>query len=588
MVRCHNARRSDIDRSQRKGVAFVSYEYSSSSQNFTFPNPLREHNLFVGAAAAVAGLTGFVLLFQARTALHTGARVEAVAAAAVAFLLVMVGGYLMFQLFSQLRFFFGRGRPQGLAPQLQPDQTGTSKAAEATIKETLRQQALEYPEPGDPLSSLLYSLIPDLIYSPRPVRAFAERQFQAGILTMALLAGLLVSAILGGGEGGGRVSGWVAIILFVISAPSLLNPKAGARDGLGAEIGINVLSVPKMAGLIAFSVLGPVAIAMVGNALPNPPFGIGATTLLLLLVLAGVLHGLFFAAVVRHRSPAPSTAVTMIQDTWNISVNPALVSAEFMRAMQDGWWEKIPNRRYCRIDPVVNLQERSGQFSGSIVEETQPVPFVIDGEGGDRPFASGNPMIINLINGYALLLTVIASIASFMLVGALTGGGAGIGSLVACTLFVWALAKAAFDVARFLRLRFDFRSDVIWMDMNGTYAAAEVAQGNRYTSNLHSSSQVVQIEGMTFRLWAAEVHTVAFGKDGARYILSMLGKPDLATALAKRLKDFITSQATLVSVGSSGDQERAQRTGMMNAQLNFGNAPMPFDRIAPHTESDGQ
>jgi len=266
----------------------VSYEYSSSSQNFTFPNPLREHNLFVGAAAAVAGLAGFVLLFQARAALRSGAHVEALAAAAVAFALIMVGGYLLFQVFSQLRFFFGRGRPQGLAPQLQPDQIGTSNPAEGYIKESLRQQALEYPEPGDPLSGLLYYLVPDLIYSPHPVRAFAERQFQAGILTLALLGGLIVSAILGGGDGGGRVSGWVAIILFAISAPSLLNPKAGAR----AELGINVLSVPAMAGLIAFSVLGPVAITLVGNALPPPPFGIGATTLVLLLVLAGVLHGL--------------------------------------------------------------------------------------------------------------------------------------------------------------------------------------------------------------------------------------------------------------------------------------------------------
>jgi len=560
----------------------VSYEYSSSSQNFTFPNPLRAHNLFVAGAAAAAGLTGFVLLFQARSALHTGAHVEAFAAAAVAFLLVTVGGYLLFQVFSQLRFFFGRGRPQGLAPQLQPDEIGTSKPAEAYLKESLRQQALEYPEPGDPLSGLLYYLVPDLIYSPRPVRAFAERQFQAGILTLALLGGLIVSAILGGGDGGGRVTGWVAIILFLISAPSLLNPKTGAR----AELGINVLSVPKMAGLIAFSVLGPVAIALVGNALPPPPFGIGATTLLLLLVLAGVLHGLFLAAVVRHRMPAPSTTVSMVQDTWNISVNPALISAEFMRAMQDAWWEKIPNRRYCRVDPVVNLQERSGQFAGSMVEETQPVPFVIDGHGGERPFASGNPMIINLINGYALALTVVACIASFMLVGALTGGGAGIGSLAACTLFVWALAKAAFDVARFLTLRFDFRSNVIWMEMSGAYAAAEVAQGNRYTSNLHSSSQVVQIEGMTFRLWMAEVHSVAFGKDGHRHILSMLGKPDEAASLAKRLKDFITSQAVMVSVGSSGDQERAARAGMMNAQLGLGNAPMPFDRIPGRPETD--
>lgn len=557
----------------------MSYEYSSSSQNFTFPNPLRQHNLFVAGAAAASGLTGLVLLFEARVALHSGAHIEAFAAALVAFALVSVGGYLLFQVFSQLRFFFGRGRPQGLAQQLSPDQIGTSQIAEHYIKESLRQQALEYPEPADPLSGLLYYLVPDMIYSPRPVRAFAERQFQAGVLTLALLVGLLVSAILGGGDGGGRVSGWVAIILFVISAPSLLNPKAGAR----AEMGINVLSVPKMAGLIAFSVLGPVAIALVGNALPPSPFGIGTTTLLMLLVLAGILHALFLVAVMRHQMSAPSTNVSMVQDTWNISVNPALISAEFMRAMQDAWWEKIPNRRYCRIDPVVNLQQRSGQFEGSMVEETQPVPFTIS---GDRPFASGNPAIITLINGYALALTIVACIASYMLVGALTGGGAGIGSLAACTLFVWALAKAAFDVARFLTLRFDFRSQVVWMEMSGAYAAAEVAQGNRYTSNLHSSSQVVQIEGMTFRLWMAEVHSVAFGKDGQRFIVSMMGKPDEAASLAKRLKDFITSQAVMVSVGSSGDQERAARAGMMNAQLGMGNAPMPFDRIPGRPDSD--
>ena len=557
----------------------MSYEYSSSSQNFTFPNPLRQHNLFVAGAAAASGLTGLVLLFEARVALHSGAHIEAFAAALVAFALVSVGGYLLFQVFSQLRFFFGRGRPQGLAQQLSPDQIGTSQIAEHYIKESLRQQALEYPEPADPLSGLLYYLVPDMIYSPRPVRAFAERQFQAGVLTLALLVGLLVSAILGGGDGGGRVSGWVAIILFVISAPSLLNPKAGAR----AEMGLTVLSVPKMAGLIAFSVLGPVAIALVGNALPPSPFGIGTTTLLMLLVLAGILHALFLVAVMRHQMSAPSTNVSMVQDTWNISVNPALISAEFMRAMQDAWWEKIPNRRYCRIDPVVNLQQRSGQFEGSMVEETQPVPFTIS---GDRPFASGNPAIITLINGYALALTIVACIASYMLVGALTGGGAGIGSLAACTLFVWALAKAAFDVARFLTLRFDFRSQVVWMEMSGAYAAAEVAQGNRYTSNLHSSSQVVQIEGMTFRLWMAEVHSVAFGKDGQRFIVSMMGKPDEAASLAKRLKDFITSQAVMVSVGSSGDQERAARAGMMNAQLGMGNAPMPFDRIPGRPDSD--
>jgi hypothetical protein len=91
---------------------------------------------------------------------------------------------------------------------------------------------------------------------------------------------------------------------------------------------------------------------------------------------------------------------------------------------------------------------------------------------------------------------------------------------------------------------------------------------------------------MTFRLWMAEVHSVAFGKDGQRFIVSMMGKPDEAAGLAKRLKDFITSQAVMVSVGSSGDQERAARAGMMNAQLNMGNAPMPFDQLTRRPEQD--
>jgi hypothetical protein len=239
----------------------VSYEYSSSSQNFTFPNPLRQHKYFVAAASAMSGLTGLIILFQARTALHDGARARALVAAAVAFLLIVVAGGLLFQFFSQLRFFFGRGRPMGLAPQLGPDQLGTSQGAETYIKETLRQQALEYPEPADPLSSLLYYLIPDLIYAPRPVRGFAEKQFQSGLVILALLAGLVVSAVLGSGrsDNAANVSSWVAIVLFLVAIPTLWRPKAGTPN---TDAGLSALSVPKMAGLIAFSVLGPVVISL--------------------------------------------------------------------------------------------------------------------------------------------------------------------------------------------------------------------------------------------------------------------------------------------------------------------------------------
>ncbi len=129
----------------------MSYEYGSNSQNLNLPNPLRVHNIFLAAASAISGLTGLYLLFSARAALQAASHVRAIGAALVAFLILVVAGRMLYQLLSQLRFYFGRGRPTPLARLLQPDEQGTSPVAESYVKEALRQQALEYREPGDPL-----------------------------------------------------------------------------------------------------------------------------------------------------------------------------------------------------------------------------------------------------------------------------------------------------------------------------------------------------------------------------------------------------------------------------------------------------
>jgi len=512
------------------------------------------------------------MLLQIRASLHTMGAGHALGALVLAFVALSVGIYLGFQLMGQLRFLFGRGRPQGLAPQLGPEEQGSSPAAEHYVKEALRQQALDYAEPADPLSGLLYAVMPKLIYAPPPLRGFAERQFQAGLLTISLMLGLGAAIVLGpgGGDGaGGSVSGWIALIFFLIAIPSLWRPQAGA----GAAGGINLLSVPQMAGLIGFSVLGPVLLSLAGTHLPRCPIEITPGWLFLLLALALVLHGLFFAAVARNALPAPSTAVSGLQESWNISTNPALISGEAMRALQEVWRDQIPNRRYTRIDPVVQLHQRSGNFRGSLVEETQPVPFLTDAPSQQPGHMSADPVLLLAINAYALAMTLWAAAASFAVVSALSQPDLFTASGWPYTLFYWALALAGFDAARRLALRFDFRSQLVWLEMEGSFQSAQVALGNQFHANLQASSQVVQVEAMTFRLWAADVHSIAFGKDGRRYIYAMMGIPDYAAGLAARLRGFAANQAAVVSLGNSGDVERMSRIHQLNAQMATPPAP---------------
>ena len=54
---------------------------------------------------------------------------------------------------------------------------------------------------------------------------------------------------------------------------------------------------------------------------------------------------------------------------------PSTLMDELDRIMQSAWTERIPNRRYARIEPVVAAATPSGNFAGELFEESQPLPI---------------------------------------------------------------------------------------------------------------------------------------------------------------------------------------------------------------------
>jgi len=452
----------------------MAYEYSSQNLRLNFPNPLRIHNGFLLAAGTIVMLAGFWLLISARQALSNGVHGAAFVAAIAALVLLGIAAAYLFQCLTQLRFYFGRSRPVGLAPQLEPDQEGTSEPAQRIIKETLRQQAIEYAEPNGPISGLLYSLAPNLIYAPSPLRDYAEQQFKGAVEIIALLLGMIVAAIFGvsrTGSHGSAASAWISLIFLVAAVPSLLLNNSGDPGQRGP---LRRLSLEWLILLAAFAVIGPVALSLVSGFLPPPPFYLAVGNLILFLVLALCLHGLFFAAVLRQLTPPPPTAVSMIQETWNFSNNPSLITGEFLRATQEAWAEKIPNRRYVRIEPKIDLSAQSGAFHSEIIEETQPFPILINADRKDQISPSGAPPFIIALDAFGLAMVVGATAATGLATAGLMSGSGLNGTAVVYALFFWILGAAALGAAQRLWLRFDFQSQLLWLELQGPYVSAKV------------------------------------------------------------------------------------------------------------------
>src|SRR5262245_43095889 len=174
-----------------------------------------------------------------------------------------------------------------------PTQSGESAEARG-ITETMRQNAFHYDVPVSGVDQLLYTWMPDLIFSPPPLQKIARAQFRNMLALGAILVSALI-AVFGVSHPGQR--SLVFMLYCVLGAWLLVR-------ALRTEGGAVELSVPALVALAVVAVIGPVALGMMLPAdLPSPLGmswawlatlvvfgGLASTTLLLLSVLTQTLR----------------------------------------------------------------------------------------------------------------------------------------------------------------------------------------------------------------------------------------------------------------------------------------------------------
>src|SRR3954463_10598426 len=170
----------------------MAYDYSSDNKRLELPNPFRVENGFLFACAVITLAGGVVALMWARDAIEAHSTRLGVAPLLVGVALLAAGFSFAVVAARRLRFFFGRGRPRSLAPEVAIGATGNSARADF-YKSTLRQGGLEYREPQGALNGVLYHAVPRLITAPQVVQELAQVQFFNALAFAVTLASFIVA-----------------------------------------------------------------------------------------------------------------------------------------------------------------------------------------------------------------------------------------------------------------------------------------------------------------------------------------------------------------------------------------------------------
>ncbi len=549
----------------------MSYEYGSESKRLELPNPYRLQNRLLWLCGALLILAGVVSLLWARSAMASSDLRLAAAPLVAGLLLLAAGLAAAATAATRLRFFFGRGRPASLAPEIPPGANGDSPAA-TTIKEILRQGGLTYPEPQGAIEGLLYHWAPTLITAPREVQALARRY----MFNLAAIAATLVSFLFSWFVFGNVVTRpWIGILYFVFGVVFLLRPVLSQHKAR--------VTTASLVGLVAVAILGPVAIGLVAAKLPP----LGAFTLdtqtFVMLVTALVACALAMVAILAQVDAAPQTRASVEQQRLSMNAPPSTLMTELDRVMQSNWTERIPNRRYARIEPVTAAATPAGNFAGELFEESQPLPT----SGTEAPtvtaaLAAPRHRALLLIDLYATVLVLAAIGMTLLFVrhfDATAPWQQNRFSLVGTSAILAFVAAFCFQASARLWGRFNFESILTWVEMVGSWQTSRIGTGNNFSSRMNTENNVVRTEAMTLRVWRARIESVVFGKDDARQVTAMFSTEQEAKALAEQLMQFARSQSVLVAPFSGEDEQRI-------AALNAGERAM--DAGAPHAAAAAQ
>ena len=270
---------------------------------------------------------------------------------------------------------------------------------------------------------------------------------------------------------------WIAILYFAFGVFFLLKPVLTQHRAR--------VTTASLVGLIAAAILAPVAIGLVAPKLPSlGAFSLDTQTFVML-GTALVACGLAMAAVLAQVDSAPQTRASVEQNRLSMNAPPATLMDELDRTMQASWTERIPNRRYARIDPVDDRGDAVRQLRRRAVRG-EPAAAGHRHQGADLGLGAGRAppsraaaarpvRDVLVLGGDRHVARLRAPLRRRRAAGRRTAS-----RCVGTAAILAFVAAFCFQAAARLWGRFNFESVLTWVEMIGSCQTSRIGTGNNF------------------------------------------------------------------------------------------------------------
>lgn len=546
----------------------MSYEYGTGQQGLNYPNPYVIQNKFLFIKVVLFLISTLCLFLLAKNDLDNNMYSKMIIELVFAFLFIGYSISMGVTLSKQIRVFFGRGQPANLAPEIPLDHAGTSNIANQ-LKETVRQGALIMDTPNVPFSGFLYNWLKELIIAPKEIRILTEHVFGNIIKICILICCFLISTLFSYNT---NASGYLGLFFIFITSYLVIKPLIKKDFN---EINITLSSFWK---LLFLSVFFPIMIIFINKSYPqilpsldNFNFSIQSFSILLIVLFCEIINLLALNQQLT-KPDGITTAFEQTAITFNAHPNQLLVEIE--RKLQSNWTETIPHRIYSKLIPQIT-NETTGNFYGLVMQESQPMAPDTKNTPLTLSYAVNDPKLLKLlyIESLSFLLNLIClSFIFFSIYNInLTNSFYGISWLPLIITFL-SLSSYLNKISHELWGRFDFESTLYIFEWQGNFNKAKMNFGNHLKDTIQSEKNIINIDGMTLRVWVTKLYTVVFGhglnsSNNPRKIIKMIGLKEDCKDWLNHIVSFLESQSMILKTTSQEDLKNANKLSQLNSLI---------------------
>ncbi len=594
----------------------MSYDYSSESNSLDLVNPYVFQNRILFASGTALLLTSLYIFFEAQQALKLSLIGKSILLCLLGIGLSCVATSLFAKAMQRLKFYFGRDKPSSLATDVPLGMTGNSEQA-LHLQSLLRQRALVYAEPQGVLQSVLYHRFPRLLTAPILIQDFANQYFLNLCTVLVIFLSFLTAWFF---TKEGVTETWISLIYFLVSIFWLIKPYSTVQR--------QSLTMSHLIMLMVAAIVLPILLGLLATMLPSLLGLMFHTQIFVLLGCTLISSLLLLCAALGQVTDTPITQVSNELLRISMSSPPATLFQEIERIQQMQWTDNIPNRCYSRLEPSTPVTSLGGSFTGDLLQETQPMPIQGRNTSDTQSiFADASRKFLGFSDVFAVFLMGVSILFILIFVnGFVNSFNNGLNNqgssqyasteknlitptvlfaskstaqpklLIDWKLQNWSLLTGAFMMisaalfclknAAYLWGRFDFKSNLLWVTVQGNYQTATLGTGNSFSSQMHTENKFVRVEDMTVNIWRTCIESVCFGVNSPRQMTSMFATQKEAKDLANDLLTYINGQSILTAPQSDRDRYKMSTLFQAERILKTGKpAANPIDVINFHIDS---